>query len=317
MDAAQLFNGRLTIRHLRLTVALDDHGTVVAAAENLHVTQPVVTRGLQALESILGARLFDRGPRGVTATPVGAAFVGHARAVLAQLQCAAEHVNALASGQEGTVSVGTHLAGSNLLVPEAIDQFKKLHPRAVVAVHEATPDVLVEQLLAGSLDLVVGRLTSTNGHERIAQTPLYREPIRLVVAANHPVTTRERPQLIDLVDYPWILPVSQTRLRSEIEQVFLRHDIPLPQNRVECTSILTLRSLMLASPYVAALPQLIASADLALALLPINLEGVSRTVGVSQRKQSAVAPTHGEFVHHLGDVARRIRLSLSGSDEST
>ena len=312
-----MLTGRLKIRHLQLAVALDDHRSVVSAAEHLHVTQPVVTRGLQDLEALLGARLFDRGPRGVSATGVGSAFVGHARAVLAQLASAAEHVHALAEGHEGTVSVGTHLAGSNLLVPEAIDQFKRLHPGAVVTVHEATPDVLVLQLLAGSVDLIVGRLTSTDEHPGIVATPLYTEPIRLVVAAGHPVLALEQPTLADLVAYPWILPVSQTQLRGEIEQLFLRQGIGFPRNRVECTSILTMRSLMLSSPYVAALPQLIAGADPALALLPITLHGVSRIVGVSQRRHSPVAPAHHEFARQLADVAQRMRVTLDSEGVAT
>ncbi|WP_246868657.1 LysR family transcriptional regulator [Saccharopolyspora sp. ASAGF58] len=56
--------------------ALARQSSVVGAAAELHITQPVVTRSLHELEDILGVQLFERGPRGITPTVFGEAFYG-------------------------------------------------------------------------------------------------------------------------------------------------------------------------------------------------------------------------------------------------
>ncbi|MEO6886539.1 MAG: LysR family transcriptional regulator, partial [Jatrophihabitantaceae bacterium] len=149
MDIPRLLDGRLKLRHLVLVDALTEHGTLVAAATQLRVTQPVLTRALQEVEQILGVPLYDRGPRGVRPTIYGTAFTEHARSVLAQLTQAGRHVAELADAGLGTVTVGTHLAGSNLLLPRAIARMKRERPHVTVIIHEATPEALLTDLEAG------------------------------------------------------------------------------------------------------------------------------------------------------------------------
>ena len=84
MDMPKLLDGRLKLRHLLLVDALSRQGSVVGAAAALHITQPVATRSLHDIESILGVSLFDRGPRGITPTIFGEAFTTHARAVISR-----------------------------------------------------------------------------------------------------------------------------------------------------------------------------------------------------------------------------------------
>jgi len=302
VDIPRLLDGRLKLRHLVLVDALSEHGSVVGAAAHLRVTQPALTRALRDLEEILGVELYDRGPRGVTPTIYGTAFTEHARAVLAQLTQAGRHVAELADAGLGTVTVGTHLAGSNLLLPRAIARLKADRPNVTVIIREAMPESLLTDLEAGRVDFVVGRLTAPAQRAR-RQRRLYDEPVRLVVRRKHPATRLRSATVADLIDYPWALPGIETALRGELEQVFLRHDLPLPANRIECTSILTLRNLLVETDTVAALPMLIASGDPALTLLPISLEPMSHTVGVTRPSARPLSPSARALLEHLDDVA--------------
>lgn len=298
MELGRLLDGRLKIRHLVLVVEIAEAGSVVRAAEAMHVTQPVVTRGLRDVEDILGVRLFDRQPRGVAATPYGELFLDHARAVLAQLRSADEQVQMLRTGEMGTVVVGTHLAGSNLLLPRAITALKREYPKVVVSVREATPDSLQQRLLAGELDMVVGRLTPTSS-QHLRQEKLHDEPIRLVARVGHPAHDLEEPTLQALTSFPWILPVVQTTLRSELERVFLDANVPLPENRVECTSMLTLHQLLVTSDMIAALPMFVATEDADLRLLPTGLTSIRRPVGVTMSADRPPSPAARILLHHL------------------
>ncbi|MGA0092297.1 MAG: LysR family transcriptional regulator, partial [Candidatus Nanopelagicales bacterium] len=181
----RLLDGRLKLRHLVLATTIADAGSLARAAEQLHITQPVVTRGLQDLEAVLGVPLFERSAQGAVPTIYGTAFIEHARGVIAQIRQAGRALGDLAAADAGTVTVGTHLAGSNVLLPLAIARLKAAHPGVTVIVRESTPDVLQSQLLLGDVDLTVGRLTPAD--PLIEQVQLYVEPIVLVVRADHPV----------------------------------------------------------------------------------------------------------------------------------
>lgn len=306
MATDRLLDGRLKIRHLVLVTTIADEGTLVRAAESLHITQPVVTRGLREVEEVLGVPLFERMPRGVAPTAYGRSFIERARSVLAELRAAGEEVRLMQSGQLGTVTVGTHLAGSNLLLPRAIAALKAEHPRLTVVVREGTPDTLQQWLLAGDLDFTVGRLSPTVP-ARLEQERLHQEPIRLVARAGHPVVGGTRAaSLASLIAYPWIFPVAQTALRAELEAVFFHEGLPLPADRVECTSMLTLRNLLVSTDVIAALPMFIAVDDRDLRILPTPLSSIRRSVGVTMPKDRAPSPAAAALLAHLREQGARL-----------
>jgi len=311
MDADRLLDGRLKLRHLVLVATIAEQGSVVRAAERLRVTQPVITRGLRELESILGVELFHRGPRGVTPTIYGTAFLPHAQAVLTQVRQAGQHITELREGRAGTVTVGTHLAGSNVLLPRAIARLKRARPGLRVIVREATPDVLLADLLVGRVDLTVGRLAARDDGDRTARIRLYHEPVRLVTRSGHPALATPGAALGELLGYPWVLPVDQTALRGELEDVFAAQGLPLPADLVECTSMPTLRGLLLEGDAIAAMPMLIADEDDRLAMLDTPLRSVSRLVGVTVARNRAPSPGAELLLEQLREVAAEIRRRVA------
>ncbi|MFE6225952.1 LysR substrate-binding domain-containing protein [Streptomyces sp. NPDC057854] len=330
-----LLDGRLKFRHLTLLIAVYDHGSVIRAAESLHLTQPAATRTLHELEAIAELPLFVRVPRGMRPTVYGEALVGHARAVVAEIRRAKEHLTGLREGQDGTVTVGTLLAGANVLLPRAVARLKKERPRLTIVVREGTPDVLHPALLGGELDLIVGRVGPAPAvGDALRQRMLYREPIRLAVRAGHPLlalpsaegsadgtaggaaegtagrTAGGAVTLTDALAHPWILPVEQTALRQELSALFVDRGLPLPAERVECTSILTMRALLLQTDMVALLPELVLRDDEHLAALPVDLPSVGRTVGVTEAAHRTRTPALEALLHHLDEEAARLRASL-------
>lgn len=299
MRPLDLLNGRLKLRHLVLVVAIADQGSVLRAAEHLHLAQPAVTRSLREVEGVLGVELFTRGPRGVTPTLFGDAFVEHARAVLAELRRAGERIAGLADGEVGTVTIGTLLAGSNVLLPRAIAALKRDRPGIRVIVQEATFDAQVPRLLDGEIDLILGRLNPIDDLRGLRQITLYGEPVRLVARRDHPARSRPGLRLADLIGYPWVLPLEQTALRTELEQVFRAEGLALPGDLVECTSVLTVRTLVRDTDMIAALPELVARTDAGIAPLPVPLETVRRQVGVTLPAHRAPTPSARIMLDHL------------------
>lgn len=303
MNPAKLVDGRLKIRHLVLIDALSRQGSVGGAAAELHTTQPLATRALQVVEDILGVTLYDRGPRGITPTIFGQAFTGHARAVLAQLNLAGGHMQELADAERGTVVVGMHLAGSNVLLPRAIAQLKNARPSLTIIVRGGMPAALLAELEGGRVDVIVGRLTSPTT-ESVSRIPLHEETVQVFARGQHPLATRATVMLRDLTDYPWILPGSETALRRELEEFFVRLNLDLPRNRVEATSFLTVRQLLLENDFVAVLPSLIGAEDSRLRPLPVQLESIGHSVGITTSANRALSPSVMALIDSLKLIAK-------------
>jgi DNA-binding transcriptional LysR family regulator len=304
MDRLRLLDGRLKVRHLVLVDALTCHGSVKCAAAALHIAQPVATRTLQELEAILGVPLYERGPRGVTPTIIGDAFTGHARAVLAQLSQAGRQVTELADPKladphRGTVVVGTYPAESYMPLCKAIAALKGQRPLLTVIVRESSAEALSVELQAGRIDLIVGRFTSPTTESEI-RTPLYDESFKICTRAQHPLALRRRMAFTDLGDYPWIIPGTETALRSEIEQLFARHAMPLPQNRIEASSYLIVCQLLVESDFIAVLPSPVERYGPGLRALPILFEPLGRhSVGITTAAGRALSPCAKALIQRL------------------
>ncbi|MBB1154429.1 MULTISPECIES: LysR substrate-binding domain-containing protein [Amycolatopsis] len=304
-----LADGRLKLRHLRYVVAIAEQGSLVAAGERLHITQPVLTRGLRELESILKVELFERSPRGMTATLFGEVFVDHARAVLAELRQAGRHLEELVDGHAGTVTIGTFLAGASVLLPRAVARVKTVAPDLTVVIRHGGPEALYEALLAGDVDLVVGTLEPAN-NDRLRQHHLYYEPARVVARSQHPAHRRPGLTIADLIGELWSLPPADNPQRRQLEEHLLSRGLSTPANRIECGSFLAVRAIALETDTLVVMPQLVAETEPELAALPIDL-GIVESVGVTLPAGRQLTPTMLLMMRKLDEAAAEIRAAIT------
>jgi len=86
----------VSLTQIQSFVAVAEEGHVGRAALRLHLTQPPLSRHILALEDELGAKLFERTPRGMSLLPAGEAFLPHARRILAEVDAAVHTVQSVA-----------------------------------------------------------------------------------------------------------------------------------------------------------------------------------------------------------------------------
>ena len=91
---------------LRLIQQIAEHGQLQLAAETVGMTQPAASRMLAEAESLIGAQLFIRQPKGMEPTEIGRAVLRRANAILREMFSLAADVSALRSGAGGAVRVG-------------------------------------------------------------------------------------------------------------------------------------------------------------------------------------------------------------------
>ena len=266
---------------------------MLRAAEYIGLSQPAVSKAIGDLETDLGVTLFTRGNRGVVPTVYGETLVRHAQVALAQLAHAAEALDDLSHGAGGRVVVGTLLAASAWLLPQAIARLRAERPRVIVEVVEGTNDRLQPMLSRGDLDMVVGRLSEFRHRSGVHQEALYDEAIVILTRPDHPLARRGAVDLRDLQTADWILPPPETTLRRQLEKAFFDAGLDPPRCAVESVSLPTNRRLLRDSDLIGAWPQGVAADDLEtgrLTALPVRLTEVLGPVGVSTRGASHLSP---------------------------
>jgi len=159
------------------------------AAARLKITPPPLTRHIQRIERELGARLFDRTRRAVALTAAGAALVGEARRLLAQLEALPGHVLRAAGGDSGTLRAGVISAALFSQAPLLQAAVRKAMPAVHVEWHIESSADQVEAVRLGRLDL--GFVHTPIEHEGLALRRVLREPLIVALPAAHPLAKRK------------------------------------------------------------------------------------------------------------------------------
>jgi DNA-binding transcriptional LysR family regulator len=142
------------IRQLRAFVAIAESGTFTAGALRVHVTQAAISMQIRQLETEIGAKVFVRAPRHVILTEAGEQLLRRARHILREHDAALDEIAELAGAERGRLRIGS--ASAMVLteqLPSILKELRKQHPAADIAVTSGTSEVLVDQILAGEVDI--------------------------------------------------------------------------------------------------------------------------------------------------------------------
>ena len=223
---------------LRPFLAVARAGTISAAARELAVSQPAVTKSVRKLEDQLGVALFDRRARGMALTASGTALLAHARTIEAQCRVADGELDALSHGLAGRIRLGAGPYWGNTVVPRAIARLHERLPTLDVDLEVAVNTVIQPKLYAGELDMIVGALPESlvmpTGIER---RDIYRIKLRVVAGRHHPLQQKPRVGIGDLARYPWVVYQHDRDVMDKLAALLLRSGAKPPEIRVETTSV--------------------------------------------------------------------------------
>lgn len=306
----------LRLRHLEIISAIYDYGGALKASQRVNLTQPAVTKSLQDVEETLGVKLFVRSSRGLVPTHYGDVFVRHAKMVLAQLRHSAEEIGNLKEGFGGHTTVGTLLAASAQLLPQAVIALKAARPNVAITIIDGTYDVLIPRLRMGDLDLVVGRIPEGAPNEDLIYEPFYLEATCLTVRRNHPLAGRQNLALTDLLDHAWLMPVPESHLRRQVERLFAEACLHLPLNIIESMSALSNRYLLMESDLIGVMPYHVIRAELQegkLVVLNLPMPDTHSQVGAILRASADLRPSAMALIDELRRVGELIRVDDGAS----
>ncbi|HTM77649.1 MAG TPA: LysR family transcriptional regulator, partial [Devosia sp.] len=149
---------RLKLRHFALVVAIEESGSLRKAADRLHITQAAASSLLAELEFVLGETLFSRSRSGTRSTASGRLLVERARPILSNIRSAMEAIQQARDGVAGEVHIGTLQAAAMTILPLALSIMRQQTPAVRFHVVEGPARQLIDSLLRGNLDLVIGRV---------------------------------------------------------------------------------------------------------------------------------------------------------------
>ncbi len=300
---------RLRLKQLRLLVAIDRHGSIQAAAREVHVSQPAATKMIRDLEEDFEATLFSRTNRGVVPTEAGNALIFHSKLLLTQISNAAQDLDDLTEGKSGHVVVGTLLAAAPLLLPTAIEGLLHERPKVAVKVIEGANAMLIPGLLSGELDMIVGRLPTYNLASNLSLERLIDEKIVIIAGRQHPLVGKSGLTFKDLKDFSWILPPSDTTLRRQVDHFFTTRENYAPPSVIDSVSYLTNRSLLSTRNFLYPVPEHVAKTDIAAGILSVidwDVPFGIGPVGITHRGDEFLSPAASAFRSALRVAARQI-----------
>jgi DNA-binding transcriptional LysR family regulator len=284
---------RLKTRQLLLLVAIDDLRNIHRASEALNMTQPAASKQLKDLEDMLEVRLFDRLPRGMSPTIYGETMIRHARMALTSLNTAHDDILTLRSGLTGQVNIGVIMTPALALLPKAIAKVKESAPLLRIGVQMEASNILLERLVRGDLDFMIGRIADRTNEAELEYEELTEEPACAVARVGHPLLLRDNLQLAEIVNEAWVLPPMGSVLRQRFELMFRREGIEPPTNVVDTTSLLLITALLQQTDSLHVMPIEVARYYESLnvvRILPIDLPCKMDAFGIIKERGRLISP---------------------------
>lgn len=298
-----------SIRQLEYLVAIADTLNFRRAAERTSTTQPTLSEQLKALEERLGAQLVERGRSRVLLTPVGEQVVDIARRILRD----ANEIRQLAAsgGKElsGVLRLGLPPTIGPYLLPMVLPRLHKSFPELKLYIREELPDALPRALEDGSLDIVITSLPVPEAD--FVSHPLFREPLHLVVAADHPMAGRSAIQRSELSGQD-VLALGRNHQLHEVIVALCEECGARLRYDFEGTSLDTLREMVMMGLGVTFLPGLYVRREIVtdpdLKVIELQGRSIYRNIGIVWRKSSSLQRTYEQLTRFF---ARAIESELA------
>lgn len=187
----------MNLRQLEYFKAVAEELHFGRAAAKMHVAQPPLSQQIRKLEDELGVMLLKRDNRNVSLTPEGGRFLDAVKDSLAMLEDGVEQVRMMASGEIGRVVVGFMASVTQSRFPDAVAEFRELHPGITLELREMNSVEQRRALLDGELD--VGMVFSgCSQSPQLCFRVFLSEPYMLAVHRNHPLAAVGEASLEDL-----------------------------------------------------------------------------------------------------------------------
>jgi DNA-binding transcriptional LysR family regulator len=212
------------LRQLSHLVALAEQGSFGRAAEAVHLSQPALSRSIEAREEDLGARLVDRVYGQVRFTAAGELVLARARELVADAELVRRDVALLQGLAIGSLRVGLGPFAAGMLGGPVLSQVVQRYPQLAVRVEFAEPNELSERMHRREIDLFIADTRELKKQPGLAMKRLPNAPVSFFVGPGHPLLALAPVSLDQAMDYPVASPRLPAGVNAHFEKQKKRQD---------------------------------------------------------------------------------------------
>ena len=226
---------KFTLKQLAYFVAAGEAGSILRAAENIHVSQPSISNAISHLEDIFQIQLFIRHhAQGMSLTTAGSQIMDKAQALLRDAEELRSFAGKLSDQVFGSINVGCFIPLAPIVTPELCHGFMQSHDGVEVNVSEGNQAELLSKLKKGAIDLALTynlQLESVIAFTALAELKPY-----VLLAADHHLAGKKSISLESLASEKFILldlPLSDTYFMSLFDSHNLKPKIYARTRHIE------------------------------------------------------------------------------------
>ncbi|GFN22471.1 selenium metabolism-associated LysR family transcriptional regulator [Thermanaeromonas sp. C210] len=220
----------MNLNQLETFVVTVEKGTLSAAAEELHLTQPAVSKHLKALEETFGLRLLERSGREVRLTEGGRIFYRRAREVLRLLEQLRRELAQVSKLVRGELLLGASTIPGQYVLPHVIGRFKGRYPGVEVKLIIGGSEDILRRLGEGEIEIgVVGAEERRKG---FLYRPLVKDELVLILPPDHPWAGRRSLEAAELAGADWVCREEGSGTRKVVEERLRDAGVVLPPARI-------------------------------------------------------------------------------------
>lgn len=202
---------------LQAFVKIADSGSFSAAASELFITQPAISKRIKQLETQLGSQLIDRIGKRSQLTQTGQVLLPRARKLLQELDSIKQLIADLEGQPMGLLTMATsHHIGLHRL-PPVLREFNRRFAEVELDLNFMDSEQACSKIEHNELELAVVTLPLKNS-EHLSYRAIWHDPLKICCAPDHALARLRQPQLTDLLQHPAVLPSHGTFTREAIEQ---------------------------------------------------------------------------------------------------
>lgn len=288
----------LSSHELQAVCTIAEAGSFMAAAIDLNLSQPALTRIVQRVEKAVGLELFRRSTRRVEITPAGTEFVALANRILADLRISFDSLREISDEQRGRVIVSSVMSVAYTQLPRIVARYRQSRPRVELQLREGVHGTVLDDVRSGVADLGITYLDEVP--PEFASTALAREALHVVMPKAHPLARRKGLALEELTPYPLVSLPREAYTRRLLDGLASVAGSAL-QHAVTVTQFATVMQCVHAGVGIAVVPGGAIPTALSAGLVskPLAQPAITRTLGVVYLKDRSLPPTVQGFLADL------------------
>ena len=313
----------MELRQLEIFRALAQELHFTKAAARVHCVQSNVTTQIRALESELGARLFDRLAKRVVLTDAGRRLLPYAERVLSTVDEGRTAVGQNAT-PSGPLRIGTPESVLTYRLPRILGRFRKLYPKVELSFRPYLDLGLVHLIESGELDLAVWMEDAVQ-HDRLKAKRLRNEKLVFIAAPEHPLARKKGVTPHDLAGQTLLLTEAGCSYRTKLDELLSVMSIR-PESITEFSSVEAIKECVSLGMGLSLLPEIVVDRELARKQL-VSLAWTGTEMGIAAHvvwhKDKWISPALGAFISLLeqmlkepASAPRRSRPNANGGPKA-